>query len=96
MPSYGDPAFIALLLGTIVLFTFLFDLVDMRPLVGSFAFVGTRTYLVYVLFRVLLAVAASALIVATQPNTQPILVGLVAVLGGVVLLQGLALQYRRG
>ena len=92
MPSYGDPLFFGQLVGTVVAFTFLFDMLDLRPLVGSFAFAGTRTYHVYLLFRLIVAGAACALIVSTQPNVQPILVGMVAVIGGVVLLQGLALN----
>lgn len=80
------------LVGTVLLVTVLFDLVDIRPSIGSFAFVRTGTYLVYLLLRLFLAFAAALLIAAAQPGQPPIIVGFTAVIGGVVVLQGFALK----
>ncbi len=90
--SGADWSATSVLVGTIVVFTVLFDLVDIRPQVGAFRFVATSTYAVYLGLRLFLALAAAALVAAAQPQQPPVIVGILAVLTGVVLLQGLALK----
>ena len=82
----------ATIAATVLLFTILFDLVDIYPQVRSFAFVRTGTYIVYLFLRLFLAGIAAILITQAQPGQTAFLVGVGAVLGGVVVVQGLALK----
>ena len=92
MGSFADPQALAVLVATIVAFTVLFDLVDLRPQVRSFGFIRTGTYAIYLLLRLFLALIAALVIAAAQPDQPPIMIGFIAVLGSVVVLQGLALR----
>lgn len=74
------------------LFTFLFDLIDLRPIVGSFSFVGSRTYLVYLGFRITLAFLATAVLGATGLVSDPLLLAMISVITSVTVLQNFALN----
>jgi hypothetical protein len=79
---------------TIVGTTLVFDLIDIRPQVGSFGFIWTGVYLVYVLVRIgaaLLATTARSGMQLTATLPAPLL-GFVASVLGVVVLQHIAVN----
>jgi len=76
----------------IVLYTWLFDLIDIQPQVGSFAFLRTFTYLVFVLLRIILGFVAALILLALEPQLSPAILALVAVLANVTVLQSLSLK----
>lgn len=80
-------------LGTSVPFlTFLFDLIDLRPRVGSFSFVASKTYGVYLVFRSILGYLAAAVLGAANLLSNPFLLSLVSVITSVTVLQNFALS----
>lgn len=82
----------ALTAGLIVLFTVLFDIFDIQPQVGSFAFMRTFTYLVFVLFRIVMGFAVASILSAAEPGLPPAILAIVAVMGNITFLQNLSLK----
>lgn len=82
-----------ILLALVVVYTAIFDVIDLQPQVGSVRFLASFTYLFYLLFRVLLATLASvALNAAIDPAPAIYLVALLGTLSGVTILQNFALN----
>jgi len=73
-------------------FTFLFDLVDLRPTVGSFSFIASKTYGTYLTFRTLLGFLAVAVLGAANLVPDPLLLSLVSVVTSITVLQNFALN----
>lgn len=78
--------------GLIALLTVLFDLIDIQPQTGSFAFMRTFTYLVFVLLRTFLGFAAALALSGLEPGLHPVILALVAVVANVTVLQSLSLK----
>jgi len=93
---FADPQSNALLIATVVVFVMFFDLIDLRPQIGSFRFVFSMDYLIYLGIRALLSFVSALVIVTTQPPHPPILVGLVAALSGILVLQNFTLNIAGG
>jgi len=82
-----------ILLALVVAYTAIFDVIDLQPQVGSVRFLGSFTYVFYLVFRVLLGTLASvALYAALDPAPAIYLVALLGTLSGVTILQNFALN----
>jgi ABC-type Zn uptake system ZnuABC Zn-binding protein ZnuA len=67
-------------------------LVDLRPTIGSFSFVTTKTYAVYLVFRAILAFLAAAILSQSHLVSNPFLLSLASVVTSVTVLQNFALN----
>jgi len=81
-----------IIIAFILVFTFLFDMLDMRPRIGSFGFVRSSTYLFYYGLRVAFGWLASAIIGPSKLVTDPALLGFVSVMAAITTLQNFALN----
>jgi hypothetical protein len=83
----------AALVGLVVLYTAVFDIIDLHPQIGSFQFLFTVTYGFYLLFRTVLGVLASlALTAVVDPDPGVALLAFIGTLGSVTVLQNFALN----
>lgn len=79
-------------IGLVLGYTFVFDVIDLQPRVGSFGFLRGLTYWFYLTFRALLGVLASLLVFEISPDLEIPIVALIAVLASVTILQNLAMN----
>jgi hypothetical protein len=91
-PNYANVDTAFALIATVVVFISLFDIGDIAFQVGSFHFLRTPEFFVYLLLRLFLGVTAAALLASQQPNQPPWLLGVVAGLASVTLLQNFAVK----
>src|SRR5688572_4053098 len=83
----------AVLVGLVAVYTAIFDVIDLQPQVGSVRFLGSFTYVFYLMFRVLLATLASLALQETlNPDPEVYLLALLGTLGGITVLQNFALN----
>ena len=84
---------VGILVALVVVYTAIFDVIDLQPQVGSVRFIASFTYVFYLVFRVLLGTLASvALYTALDPAPAVYLVALLGTLSGVTILQNFALN----
>ena len=80
------------LVGLVVGYTFVFDAIDLQPLVKSFGFLRGVVYWLYLAFRSLLGVLAGLLIFQTSPDLALPIGALIAVLASVTILQNFSMN----
>ena len=77
----------------ILLFTFLFDLIDLKPQIGSFSFLwGSFTYFTYYSLRVIFGILAAILLQTTGIFQHPFLLAFAAVVAAVSTLESFTLK----
>lgn len=76
----------------IFIFTFLFDLIDLNPQIGSFSFIKSFTYYAYYSIRVAFGMLAAVLLQLTGLIQNPLLLAFVAVIGSVSTLENFSLR----
>jgi len=80
------------LIGLTILFTFVFDVVDLQPQIGSFRFLQSLTYWFYLVFRALLGVLAGIATYAVSEDLALPFVALIGVLASVTILQNFTMS----
>lgn len=76
----------------VFVFTFLFDIIDLKPQIGSFSFLKSLTYFAYYSLRVVFGVLAAVLLQPTEIFQHSLLLAFGAVVTAVSTLQNFSLK----
>lgn len=75
-----------------VLFTFLFDMLDLKPEAGSYLFVRSFSYLIYLAFRGALGLAAVFVLIQSGVSLPKFVMGLLGALSSLTIIQSFNLS----
>lgn len=87
--SYTDWGITA---GLIALLSFLFDIIDLQPQVGSMGFLRTFVYLPYLILRVFLGIIAALIVFTLEPSISIPILALIAVAASITILQSFTIS----
>ena len=77
----------------ILILTFLFDLIDLNPQVGSFSFLwGSSTYYIYFFLRYIFSIMAAIILQTTQAFQHAFLLAFFAVITSVSIIESFTLK----
>lgn len=79
-------------LGFVVLFTFLFDMLDLKPQAGSFLFIKSLSYLIYISFRSALSLVAVFVLNESGASLPLFVMGLIGAFSSLTILQSFSLS----
>lgn len=74
-------------MGFVVLFTFLFDMLDLKPEAGSYLFIRSFSYLIYLAFRAALGLAAVFVLIQSGVSLPQFVMGLLGALSSLTIIQ---------
>ncbi len=87
-----NPQEYGLLEGLVIIYVFVFDIIDLHPQIGSFGFLKSFAYWAYFIIRLVLSSVAALILATVQPDLLIPVIALVGVVASVTVLQSLTLN----